>query len=293
MSSSAELQQQFERIGIDNRVFQNLEREFQQVIQEMSGDASMERFKRKFERLHIALKESHSRESEYLKKCKELHDTIVNDTVGVETAIRFTQEDDNRMRALQRELEGIRKKLHAMKDLEEKNQEKIQSLKNAMKNMDESLKNSQSMTTGKANEINDWMTRRDELRAKRDDLQELKENLVKETTDLTETVNKESTKNENMGTELEGLREKVTDIESKINEDENRKQQQIQMEELRNNKKLVNKEKENDSQQRRKLKETITEFVSLPSPYPYLTFFLEKENYGTQSLEESTSPRNR
>jgi septation ring formation regulator EzrA len=108
----------------------------------MSGDASMERFKRKFERLHTALKESHERESEYLKKCKELHDTIVNDTAGVETAIRFTQEDDNRMRALQKELESIRKKLRAMKDIEEKNQEKIQSLKNAMKNMDESLKNS-------------------------------------------------------------------------------------------------------------------------------------------------------
>jgi uncharacterized coiled-coil DUF342 family protein len=93
-----------------------------------------------------------------------------------------------------------------------------------MKNMDDSLKNSQSMTTGKANEINDWMTRRDELRAKRDDLLELKENLTKETQELNETVNKDSHKNEGMVKELTTLREKVTDIEGRINEDENRKQ---------------------------------------------------------------------
>jgi len=44
------------------------------------------------------------------------------------------------------------------------------------------------MTTGKANEINDWMTRMDELKAKRDDLLELQDNLVKETTELSERV---------------------------------------------------------------------------------------------------------
>lgn len=282
MSSNTELREQFERIGIDNRVFQNLELEFQQVIQELSGDASMERFKREFERLHKSLKESHERESEYLKKCKELHDTIVSDTVGVETAIRFTQEDDNKMKSLQRELDGIKKKLRAMKELEEKNQKTIQHLRDAINNMDESLKNAQSMTTGKANDINDLMTKRDELQAKTDDLKEIRDRLLNETNDLTKQVNEGTKSNEFMGKELKELNDEVNEIESKIKEDENRKQQQIEMEELRNEKKKVTKDKEDDIEQKKRLKKTIDQYVCF-----FLLNFLEKRNYGTKPCQGS------
>lgn len=284
--SNAELKEQFEKIGIDNKVFQNLEKEFQQVIQELSGDASMERFKREFEKLHKALKESHERESEYLKKCKELHDTIVSDTVGVETAIRFTQEDDNKMKSLQRELEGIRKKLRTMKEIEEKNQKTIQHLKDAINNMDESLKNAQSITTGKANDINDLMTKRDELQAKTDDLREVSQRLSNETNELSKAVNSGTKSNDEMTKELKSLNDRVNEIESKIKEDENRKQQQIEMEELRNDKKTVIKERENDAEQKKKLKKTIQNYVSV-SPDS-----LEKRHNGEEPHEGSTSAKN-
>ena len=134
----------------------------------------MENFKREFEKLHKALKNSHERETEYLKKCKELHDTILNDTAGVETAIKFTQENDNKMKKLKKKLEEVKENLKQMKEREQRNIEKIQALKNAMRNMDESLKNTQSMSTGKANEINDWMAKKEDLTTKQEGLLEVK-----------------------------------------------------------------------------------------------------------------------
>jgi len=83
-----EFQKQLEQLNMDARAFATLEEEIKKVIQELSEDANMERFRREFEKLYQALKSSHEREATHLKKCRELNDSIIQDTFGVETAIR-------------------------------------------------------------------------------------------------------------------------------------------------------------------------------------------------------------
>ena len=64
---SSELERRLNQLGIDSKPFADLEEEFQKVIKELSGDASMERFRREFEKLHKALEDSNEREKELIK----------------------------------------------------------------------------------------------------------------------------------------------------------------------------------------------------------------------------------
>ena len=101
-----ELERRLEQMGVDGKTFQELEEEFQKVIQELSGDASMERFRREFEKLHKALKDSHEREKDLLKNCRRLNDSLIQEAVGVESAIKITQEDDNKIKKYHAEVEN-------------------------------------------------------------------------------------------------------------------------------------------------------------------------------------------
>ena len=44
-----------------------------QVLQELVGDKSLERFRSEYEKLHRALKKSHESEKRLIKKCRELN----------------------------------------------------------------------------------------------------------------------------------------------------------------------------------------------------------------------------
>ena len=58
--------------------FEALEKDFQEVLQELIGDKSLEHFRLEYEKLHRALKKSHESEKRLIKKCRELNAEIVS-----------------------------------------------------------------------------------------------------------------------------------------------------------------------------------------------------------------------
>ena len=48
-----------------------------QVLQELVGDKSLERFRSEYDKLHRALKKSHESEKRLIKKCRELNQVRV------------------------------------------------------------------------------------------------------------------------------------------------------------------------------------------------------------------------
>jgi hypothetical protein len=73
-----------------------------QVLQELVGDQSLERFRQEYEKLHRALKKSNEGEKRLLKKCRELNTEIVSNAVKVQTALRLSQEDQDTIGSLKR-----------------------------------------------------------------------------------------------------------------------------------------------------------------------------------------------
>jgi len=64
-------------MGVYPAQYEALERDFKEVLKEMVGERSMERFRQEYEKLHRALKTSYESEKRLVKKCKERNDTIV------------------------------------------------------------------------------------------------------------------------------------------------------------------------------------------------------------------------
>lgn len=120
---SSELERRLNQLGIDSKPFADLEEEFQKVIKELSGDASMERFRREFEKLHKALEDSNEREKELIKACRQAADSILHETVGMDSIARITQEGDNKIRHFQTELENAQKYIRAGQEAEASAQE--------------------------------------------------------------------------------------------------------------------------------------------------------------------------
>ncbi len=60
------------------------------MLQELAADASLEHFRRQYEKLHRALMFSHENEKKLLKKCKDLNQDIVGNAGKVQVALELT-----------------------------------------------------------------------------------------------------------------------------------------------------------------------------------------------------------
>ena len=56
--------------SIAEDAFEALERDFQDVLQELMGDKSLEKFRLEYEKLHQALRKSHESEKKLVNKCR-------------------------------------------------------------------------------------------------------------------------------------------------------------------------------------------------------------------------------
>merc|ERR1712166_1023995 len=67
-------------------------------------------------KLHRALKKSHESEKRLIKKCRELNAEIVANAAKVQTALKLSQEDQNTIASLKKELEEQRDQLMLERD---------------------------------------------------------------------------------------------------------------------------------------------------------------------------------
>ncbi|GBF96803.1 flagellar associated protein [Raphidocelis subcapitata] len=88
-----------EGLGLESRQYEALESDFQEVLNELAGDKSLERFRIEYEKLYRTLKKSHDNEKRLIKKCRELNSEIVA------TALKLSEEDQATINALKREIE--------------------------------------------------------------------------------------------------------------------------------------------------------------------------------------------
>jgi DNA repair exonuclease SbcCD ATPase subunit len=82
--------------------FSQLEQEFQEVLHELKGDKSLEKFKIEYEKLYKALIKSHESEKRLMHKCRELNAELVANSAKVQTALKLGQEDQNTISTLKK-----------------------------------------------------------------------------------------------------------------------------------------------------------------------------------------------
>eukprot|EP00002_Diphylleia_rotans_P004987 TRINITY_DN1392_c1_g3_i1.p1 TRINITY_DN1392_c1_g3~~TRINITY_DN1392_c1_g3_i1.p1 ORF type:complete len:887 (-),score=260.76 TRINITY_DN1392_c1_g3_i1:165-2825(-) len=158
----------FEELGFDSNAFEALERDFQEVLTELVGDKSLERFRIEYEKLHRALKKSHESEKRLIKKCRELNAEIVSNAAKVQTALKLSQEDQNTIASLKKEIEKAWKMVDASHEKEARAKETIQQLKLEISNLSKLVEQGAGLTIGQEHSVNELLKIKDELTKERD-----------------------------------------------------------------------------------------------------------------------------
>merc|ERR1719399_2417861 len=170
--------------------FEVLERDFQEVLQELIGDKSLEHFRLEYEKLHRALKKSHESEKRLIKKCRELNGEIVSNATKVQTALNLSKEDQMTIQNLKKEIERAWKMVEASHEKEQRAKETIHNLKAEITNLNSLVEQGAGLSVNQENTVNSLITQRDELLKTRDKLETQVSKMTQENITLTETVQK-------------------------------------------------------------------------------------------------------
>lgn len=156
-------------LSIEDSAFESLERDFQEVLQELVGDRSLEKFRVEYEKLHRALKKSHDSEKRLMAKCRELNADIVANAAKMQTALKLSQEDQASIASLKKEIDKAWKMLEKAHKNEETAKETIQALKAEIANLSKLVEQGAGLTIGQEHSVNELLKIKEELTKERDE----------------------------------------------------------------------------------------------------------------------------
>ncbi|ETW07089.1 hypothetical protein H310_03159 [Aphanomyces invadans] len=146
-----------------------LEKDFQEVLTELVGDKSLERFRLEYEKLHRALKKSNMQEKKLIKKCRELNGEIVNNAAKVQTALKLSQEDQTTISSLKKEMEKAWKMVDASHEKEIRAKETITQLKDEITNLSRLVEQGAGLSVGQENAMKELVRVKEELSRNNDE----------------------------------------------------------------------------------------------------------------------------
>ncbi|KAI5082160.1 hypothetical protein GOP47_0001903 [Adiantum capillus-veneris] len=174
--------------GFELKAFEALEREFQEVLQELQQDRSLDRFRGEYEKLHRALKKSHESEKRLIKKCRELNNEILANAAKVQNALKLNEEDQMIILALKKEIDKAWKMVDASQEREEKAKDNIQQLKIEISNLSQIIDQGTGLSVGQEQELNDLVKQKEDACRERDQQLTHIVQLRKDITELNERV---------------------------------------------------------------------------------------------------------
>lgn len=153
----------FDELGFESSAFHDLEQEFQEVLSELVGDKSLEKFRTEYEKLHRALKKSHESEKRLIKRCRELNAEIVSNAAKVQTALKLSQEDQKTIGALRKEIEKSWKMVDASHEKESQANQTIHKLKTEINNLTRLVEQGTGLSIGQEHSVKELLKIKDEL----------------------------------------------------------------------------------------------------------------------------------
>ncbi|KPP67638.1 coiled-coil domain-containing protein 147-like [Scleropages formosus] len=180
---------------VEENNYEMLEKEFQEVLSELAGDANLEKFHVEYEKLTKALKKSHENEKRLMAKCRELNAEIVSNATKMTTALKLSQEDKITISSLKKEVEKAWEMVDTANDKEQRAKETIEGLKEEIANLTKIVEKRAS--------------------ASAEDLTKERDELLTEVVNLRESLAKASMNQQ----EMEAQKEKAVETISQLQQD--------------------------------------------------------------------------
>ena len=158
----------FSEYAVDTKAYEELEQNFQSVIQELIGDRSLEKFRDEYERLHKALKRSHESNKRLITKCRELNDEILSNSTKVERSLELLQQDRRTITALKQEIDKAWRMVETAQGREKKAGETIESLKSEIAHLTQLVEQGGLLSYGHDSTVKELIQQKENLIKERD-----------------------------------------------------------------------------------------------------------------------------
>ncbi|XP_043234080.1 cilia- and flagella-associated protein 58-like [Amphibalanus amphitrite] len=150
--------------------FEDMELEFQGVLEELSQDPTLARFRMEYSKLHAALQRSHHNERRLMDKCRELQAEIASHSAEVATALKLASDDKQTIDALKKEVEKAWKMVDLAHEREQEAKETMEALQNEITRLHELSGQGEALMAGRQDAVSELSGARDELQKERDGL---------------------------------------------------------------------------------------------------------------------------
>ncbi|XP_040418865.1 cilia- and flagella-associated protein 58 isoform X2 [Cygnus olor] len=232
------------KLYLEESAFEALEKDFQEVINLLKGDKTLEKFQIEYEKLHAVLKKSHENEKRLMEKCRELNAELVVNSSKVAALTKLTKDDRETISSMKTEIEKAWKMVDAAYEKEQKAKETIRSLQEEIARLTNLAERESGLSLGQDYNIRDLLKLKEEITKERDQLLSevvtLRQNLTQATEQQQDTerakneaeqavmqlqqeiqmrqneVSREARKKEKMEKELKNLQAEMDNKQSEI-----------------------------------------------------------------------------
>eukprot|EP01116_Phalansterium_solitarium_P023261 TRINITY_DN805_c0_g1_i2.p1 TRINITY_DN805_c0_g1~~TRINITY_DN805_c0_g1_i2.p1 ORF type:complete len:893 (+),score=388.33 TRINITY_DN805_c0_g1_i2:142-2820(+) len=169
-------------------MFESLDKNFQEVLNELVGDQNLDRFRVEYEKLFRAVKKSHDSEKKLIKRCREMNAEIITNASKVQTALKLSQDDHKTIGALKKEVDKAWRMVDLSHQKEAAANGAITSLKAEMLRLTHLVEDGLGLAVGQEHSKKELQKMTEELTKQRDYSAQLIKDLQIEIVQVTDRV---------------------------------------------------------------------------------------------------------
>uniref|UniRef100_A0A8C0BIM5 Cilia and flagella associated protein 58 n=1 Tax=Buteo japonicus TaxID=224669 RepID=A0A8C0BIM5_9AVES len=147
-----------------------MEKDFQEVINLLKGDKTLEKFRIEYEKLHAVMKKSHENEKRLMEKCRELNAELVVNSSKVAALTKLSKDDRGTIASMKTEIEKAWKMVDTAYEKEQKAKETINSLQEETARLTNLLEQGSGPSLGQEYNIQDLLKLKEDITKERDQL---------------------------------------------------------------------------------------------------------------------------
>eukprot|EP00767_Chilomastix_cuspidata_P001597 gnl/Chilomastix_cuspidata/1720.p1 GENE.gnl/Chilomastix_cuspidata/1720~~gnl/Chilomastix_cuspidata/1720.p1 ORF type:complete len:898 (+),score=562.81 gnl/Chilomastix_cuspidata/1720:75-2768(+) len=196
--------------SIEQAAFEAIEKDFQDVLSELVGDRSLEKFRVEYEKLHRALRKSYENEKRLIRRVKELGSEIVSNASKIQTALKLSKRDQTTINSLRSEIEKAWKMVDAAREKEALARETIDQLKGEVDSLSKLVEQGAGISMGEESTVKELIAAKEKLLSERNTQVEEITELRSQTAELLERIRSLETQKLNLDHQLRTLRDMLT-----------------------------------------------------------------------------------
>ncbi|NXE54423.1 CFA58 protein, partial [Casuarius casuarius] len=155
---------------LEESAVEALEKDFQEVIELLKGDKTLEKFRIEYEKLHAVMKKSHENEKRLMEKCRELNAELVVNSSKVAALTKLSKDDRVSISSMKREIEKAWKMVDAAYEKEQKAKETILSLREEIARLNKLVEQGSELSLGQEYNVRDLLKFKEDITKERDQL---------------------------------------------------------------------------------------------------------------------------